>query len=353
MGAIESVGRTLVCLGLISFVGCAARPVITKEVYEDRNIWVRLEKNPYAGETAKAQPDAQGQKTQLTAPALAAWMKGFRVLTERGIVGMASGKSETEKAFVEQEILALTPYLAKALTLASSQERVAYCFAVDRNGNERYITTAWLFVQPPYLYYKLEEYRTLVRVPSLATATHEACLTKPQPGYKTEDRYFRLEYEPESFVAGYGAVEKYGSFMAGIIQNRRGEVVFNLSNILPEQRPSPPKVGSPPKEPSSSPGDLAGAAPQPRPLSVPAPATLPQPASAPASVPVSPTSTAAPMENAVRLKSAQAVPQVQPAAEEKKSKRQRRVKPKPAQAEVTKEVPSAAAPPALGPEFLR
>lgn len=231
----------LACL-FVSSSGCATTPIITREIYQDRSIWVRLEENPYAltSETSVGQNERQ----QVTAPRLATWMKGFRVLTERGIIGMAVGKEAMVPAFVEKEIMALTPHLAKALAMASSKERVAYCFAVDRNASERHITTASLWVQPPYLYYKLDEYRTLVQVPSLATSTSEACMTKPQPGYKTADRYFRLEYEPEDFVVGYGTVEKF-AFMAGIVANRRGEVVFKLSTLIPNQGvPAPSAVPS-------------------------------------------------------------------------------------------------------------
>jgi hypothetical protein len=226
---MKSLIPSAVVLALGSLaMGCASPPVITKEIYQDRSMWIRLEKNPYGDKTPGVVRTEE--ETSITSGALAVWLKGFRVLTERGIIGMASGKAATDMAFVEPEILALAPHLAKGLALAKPDERVAYCFVADRNLEERYITTAFLYAQKPYLYYKLEEYRTLVKV-HMSASTSQACQTKPQPGYKTADRYFRLEYSPEEFVVGYGLPEKFGSFMAGIVENRRGEVVFKLANL--------------------------------------------------------------------------------------------------------------------------
>jgi hypothetical protein len=269
MQAQTSNLAVLACLTLLTGLlqaGCASQPVVTKELYQDRSMWVRLEKNPYAepAETA-AKSDKPSDETQLTAGALAAWLKGFRVLTDRGIYGMAAGKDATTPAFVEQEIMALTPHLATALALAKPDERVAYCFVADRNQEERYITTASFYVKKPHIYYKLDEYRTLVRVPSLAASTSDACRTKPQPGYKTADRYFRLEYEPIEFVVGEaGFFEQYGSFMAATIMNRRGEVVFKLSSLLPARKPSLPKTIS---SPQAAPTPLAQSSPMTDPAS--------------------------------------------------------------------------------------
>jgi hypothetical protein len=257
--------------------GCATQPVVTRTLYEDRSMWIRLEKNLYA-EPADPIDASNGDDRNITAPALATWLKGFRVLTDRGVIGMTAGKEATTPAFVEQEILALTPHLAKALAKAKPDERVAYCFAADRNSEERYITTATLYVKKPYLYYKLDEYRTLVRVPSLSTSTSEACMTKPQPGYKTADRYFRLEYEPEDFVVGEtGFFEKYGSFMAATIMNGRGEVVFRLSTLVSQNPPDKKAVVATPSHPvqeQALTAESASHASQPIPASIPTDAPL-------------------------------------------------------------------------------
>ena len=265
--------------------GCAKQPVITKEIYQDRSMWVRLEKYPYPEPPyPETRPE---EETSLSPGQLAAWLKGFRVLTDRGIMGMATGKGATEPAFVEQEILTLTPHLAKALAAAKPDEQVGYCFTADRSLNERYITTAAIYVRKPYIYYKLNEWRSLIKVSSLSTPTSEACQTKPQPGYKTEDRYFRLEYEPEEFVVGAtGFLAKYASFMAATIQNGRGEVVFRLSSFgrpktaqkvepPPTEAPSapqpaaPPLVANAPAAPVESRQTVISAPPAPLPAQVP------------------------------------------------------------------------------------
>ena len=229
---MKSLIPSAVVLALGSLaMGCASPPVITKEIYQDRSMWIRLEKNPYGDKTPGVVRTEE--ETSITSGALAVWLKGFRVLTERGIIGMASGKAATDMAFVEPEILALAPHLAKGLALAKPDERVAYCFVADRNLEERYITTAFLYAQKPYLYYKLEEYRTLVKV-HMSASTSQACQTKPQPGYKTADRYFRLEYSPEEFVVGYGLPEKFGSFMAGIGIGCHSDLIAESLEKLPQ-----------------------------------------------------------------------------------------------------------------------
>jgi hypothetical protein len=210
----------------MSATACATQPVVTRTIYEDRSTWVALEVNPYAEK--EASPRSQGEISSLPTPAmLKALLKGFRVEKDynTGFVGGLMGRSDYSVAFVEAELAALTPHLAKGLAAASPKERVAYCMAVDYTPTERFITTGYAYIKSPYFYFKIIEYRTPVRVKSPATSTSEACRVKPIPGTKTIDRFFKLDYEPKEFLVMHSPLP---SIQAGTMFNDRGEVVFKL-----------------------------------------------------------------------------------------------------------------------------
>jgi hypothetical protein len=118
----------------------------------------------------------------------------------------------------------LAPQLAKGLAQASPRERVAYCLAVDYSASERFITTGWVYIKKPHLYFKLVEWRTPIRVKSPAVPTSEACLVKPIPGVKTADRFFKMDYAPKDFIETFGP-------LGASIMNKRGEVVFKLAGL--------------------------------------------------------------------------------------------------------------------------
>lgn len=157
---------------------------------------------------------------------------------------MIFGRPGEYNAFVETEIASLTPHLAKGLKMAAPNERIAFCMTVDYTARERFITTGWVRVKKPYVYFKLVEYRTPVQLPSPAVSTAEACRTKPIPGTKTADRFFKLDYEPRDAVVPQGLTS---GLMAGIDYNGRGEVVFKISRLYhltsPEQQNKPSARG--------------------------------------------------------------------------------------------------------------
>jgi hypothetical protein len=212
--------------------GCVSRPVITKTIYEDRSAWIRLEINPDADESAQAADKDQGPPSSAT---LAALLKGFQAEKDYnpGLLSFATGKSYYNRAFVDPELMVLAPQLAKGLVQASPSERVAYCLAVDYSASERFITTGWVYIVRPHLYFKLVEWRTPVRVKSPAVPTSEACRIKPIPGVKTSDRFFKLDYSPKNFIETFGP-------MGASIMNGRGEVVFKLTEAELAKLPGTP-----------------------------------------------------------------------------------------------------------------
>jgi hypothetical protein len=212
----------LICSSLIW--GCASQPVVTKNIYEDRSAWIRLEINPNADE---APAGAAGDT--LTPPSSAvikALLKGFHAEKDynAGLISIAIGKSYFNDAFVDPELMVLAPQLAKGLAMASPKERVGFCLTADYSADERFITTGWAYLKKPYLYFKLVEWRTPVRVKSPATPTAEACLVKPIPGTKTADRFFQLDYEPKQHILTHGPMGKS-------IYDKRGEVIFKLAGL--------------------------------------------------------------------------------------------------------------------------
>jgi hypothetical protein len=219
--------RPIVCMiaAALAFNACAAKPVVTQTLYIDRSTWITLETNPYVlDENAGASNDS----VSAPSPAmLAALLKGFT--TEKdynvGVIGMAMGKAGYAQAFVQPEISMLSAQLAKGLAKVSSNERVGYCLTVDRSPTERFITTGWAYIRKSHLHFKLTEYRTPIRVSSPIAPTSEACQSKPVPGTKTADRFFKLDYEPKTLlVTDHGILGKD-------IFNGRGEVVFQLDRL--------------------------------------------------------------------------------------------------------------------------
>jgi hypothetical protein len=223
----ESMREIIAWIGLLLVLlaaGCVSKPFVTKTIYEDRSAWIRLEINPDAdNETALEQ---KSDPTSPTSGILAGLLKGFRSEKDYnpGLVSFAAGKSYYNQTFVEPELMVLTPQLAKGLAQASPRERVAYCLAVDHSARERFITTGWVYIRKPHLYFKLVEWRTPVSVKSPAVSTSEACQIKPIPGVKTADRFFQLDYAPKNFIETFGP-------MGASIMNGRGEVVFKLAEV--------------------------------------------------------------------------------------------------------------------------
>ncbi len=221
----EHVREIIAWIGLLLILlatGCASPPVVTKTIYEDRSAWIRLEINPDADESVMA----SGNDLPPSSATIAALLKGFQAEKDYnpGLISFATGKTYYNRAFVDPELMVLTPQLAKGLAQASHRERVAYCLAVDYSADERFITTGWVYIRKPHLYFKLVEWRTPVHVKSPAVPTSEACQIKPIPGVKTADRFFKLDYAPKSFIETFGP-------LGASIMNKRGEVVFKLAGL--------------------------------------------------------------------------------------------------------------------------
>jgi hypothetical protein len=222
----EGVRELIAWIGLLLVLlatGCVSKPVVTKVIYEDRSAWIRLEINPDADESVMASTADTAPPASAT---IAALLKGFQAEKDYnpGLISFATGKTYYNRAFVDPELMVLSPQLAKGLAQASPGERVAYCLAVDHSASERFITTGWAYIRKSHLYFKLVEWRTPVNVKSPAVSTSEACQIKPIPGVKTADRFFKLDYEPKTFLETFGP-------MGASIMNGRGEVVFKLAGL--------------------------------------------------------------------------------------------------------------------------
>jgi hypothetical protein len=222
----ESLREIIVWVGLLLIlvaIGCTTPPKVTKVIYEDRSAWIRLETNPDADESVVAPDNDPASPSSAT---LAALFKGFQAEKDYnpGLLSFAVGKTYYNRMFVDPELMVLAPQLAKGLAQASPKERVAYCLAVDYSASERFITTGWVYIRKPHLYFKLVEWRTPIRVKSPAVPTSEACLVKPIPGVKTADRFFKMDYEPKDFIETFGP-------LGASIMNKRGEVVFKLAGL--------------------------------------------------------------------------------------------------------------------------
>jgi hypothetical protein len=219
------VGVWLACLAAVDLsTGCSSGPMITKTVYEDRSAWIRLEINP---DTESGRPAGPTEATPpVSSGTISGLLKGLQAEKDYnpGLISMATGKKSYNPAFVEAELMVLAPQLAKALTMAAPNERAAYCLTADIVADERFVTTGWAYIKKPHLHFRIEEWRTPVRVKSPAVPTSEACKVKPLPGYKTSDRMFQVDYNPKALIVTHGP-------MGRSLYNGRGEIMFKLDAL--------------------------------------------------------------------------------------------------------------------------
>jgi len=222
---------------------------VTKTVYEDRSAWIRLEINPDA-EPDKA-PHATDAAPPLASGTISGLLKGLQAEKDYnpGLISFAIGKKYYNAAFVPAELMVLAPQAAKALALAAPNERVGYCLTADFSADERFITPGCMYVKKPFLHFRIEEWRTPVRVKSPAVPTSEACRVKPLPGYKTSDRLFQIDYNPKTLIVTHGP-------MGRSLYNGRGEVMFRLEAVA-ALAPAPEPAGD---RPSASAGDATQSA---------------------------------------------------------------------------------------------
>lgn len=160
----QRVGRSRVLLAvcILSFVSmgaCARLPTTTKLVHEDRRVAVKLQREVKAAGYA--------HPAQLTPEEVASILRGFSLRPQKNVPMRWFGDEVPPKpVFREDEIFALSTWLASGLQAANSDERVHFAvFAPGMNpSNERDITAGWVAIREPYFYFFVEYFHTQVPI---------------------------------------------------------------------------------------------------------------------------------------------------------------------------------------------
>ena len=141
----------LALVGVVMATGCAS-PATTppKTVYQSGLNQVRIERDPAS--TTNAHP------ASLSATEVGTLLRGVRIWERRNALHrLFVGQADRTRAFRDGEIANLAPALAKALSQASSSDRVYYHLSHATEHGEEETTTGWLSVQDTTLHLALRE----------------------------------------------------------------------------------------------------------------------------------------------------------------------------------------------------
>lgn len=160
--ALRGVGYLLVpVLGPAMFwllaIGCARLPVPVQVIHEDQHLLIRTERVTGTGDYS--------HPIVLKAEDIARILKGISV-QERPTswpLRLFGKTAEPDRLFREDDIQAISPYLADGLQTAKPNERVSFAlYAPGPNPTyERYVTSGWIAIRSPFFHVALDFVRNL------------------------------------------------------------------------------------------------------------------------------------------------------------------------------------------------
>jgi hypothetical protein len=143
-----------VAVGSLILAGCARLPYTTTTVYQGQRAAVMLQQEV---ESARYSHPAQ-----LRADEIAAILRGFSIREQQRLpLRWFAEERPPDQLFHEDELLAVTSFLAEGLQKAGPDERVHFSlFAPGKNRAEsRTVTAGWIAVRNAYLYLTIEHLR--------------------------------------------------------------------------------------------------------------------------------------------------------------------------------------------------
>ncbi|WP_447983562.1 hypothetical protein [Nitrospira sp. Nam74] len=189
----------------IALGGCARLPYTTKVLHQDRRVVIN----------AQEELDRPGytHPMQLSAAEVASILRGLSVREQQRLPLRWFAEEVPPKAvFRADEIEALAPYLADALTKVGPNERVHFDLIGPgfNPSMEKDAVSGWVAVRDPYLYFTLEYFH--IQVPTRSSDPYDYNYPTPAPLPKN----YLLYFEPGRFWVtdqnGRRAVE-YRSFL--------------------------------------------------------------------------------------------------------------------------------------------
>lgn len=203
--ASGGVALLALLVAYIALGGCARLPYTTKVLHQDRRVVV----------TAQEELDRPGytHPMQLSAAEVASILRGLSVREQQRLPLRWFAEEVPPKAvFRADEIEALAPYLADALTKVGPNERVHFDLIGPgfNPSMEKDAVSGWVAVRDPYLYFTLEYFH--IQVPTRSSDPYDYNYPTPAPLPKN----YLLYFEPGRFWVtdqnGRRAVE-YRSFL--------------------------------------------------------------------------------------------------------------------------------------------
>lgn len=152
-------GCLLVVVIIVS--ACARLPYDTTTIYQDRRTAVTLQQ--------EVEPARYSHPVPFTADELAAILRGFSIREQHRLpLRWFAEERPPNQLFHEEELLAVTPFIAEGLQKAGPEERVHFAlFAPGKNRAEaRTVTAGWVAVRDSHFYLTIEHLHAEVPVRS-------------------------------------------------------------------------------------------------------------------------------------------------------------------------------------------
>ena len=188
------VRQLMVCaltmLGVTSllFAGCARLPYTTKVVYEGPLVQVTLQR--------EVKPAGYSHPVQLTAPEVAAILRGFSLRAEQRLpLRWFAEEAPPKTLFREDELVLLSSYLVDGLRAAGPDERVHFQLSAPgmNPADSRNVTAGWMAIREPYLYLGIEYFHTETPIRTVDNYYQNNPVLPPLPGT------YLLFFEPGRF----------------------------------------------------------------------------------------------------------------------------------------------------------
>lgn len=185
--------------GLLSQIGCARMPYTVRTVHEDPRVVVTIQR--------EIKPAGYTHPVQLTAQELTQILNSFSFREKQRLpLRWFAEEVPPKSIFRQDELKALTPFLAEALQKVGPEERVHFrVLAPGMNpADERDTTGGWIAVRDPYFHLVLEHFHAQFPTRSQELWDLRYPAVPPKPGS------FLLYFEPNRFWTTDPAVDERG-----------------------------------------------------------------------------------------------------------------------------------------------
>lgn len=185
--------------GLFSLFGCARMPYTVRTVHEDQRVVVTIQR--------EIKPAGYTHPVQLSAQELTQILSAFSFREKQRLPLRWFAEEQPPKSiFRQDELKALTPFLAEGLQKVGSEERVHFrVLAPGMNpAADRDTTGGWIAIRDPYLHLTLEHFHAQFPIRKEEQWDLRYPAIPPKPGS------FLLYFEPNRFWSTDPTVEERG-----------------------------------------------------------------------------------------------------------------------------------------------